>query len=115
MGQGQRRGTNLDGQPYQAKRPGRAGRLYLDGSECQLDGMANERVAEKCPLEEGRQVSWSLPRGLAPCTVEGVQLDSSSDEQLLSAVLAITRVVVVCMTLSSKRVAEVEAELCSNL
>lgn len=66
MGQGQRTGINLDGQPYQAKRPGRAGRLYLDGPECQLDGMANERVAEKCPLAEGRQVSWSLRRGLAP-------------------------------------------------
>lgn len=84
MGQGQRGDINLDGQPYQAKRPGRPGRLYLDGSECQLHGMANERVAEKCLLAEGMQVSWSLPKGLGASqaqhdgtTARAVHLSSS--------------------------------------
>lgn len=38
----------------------------FDGSECQLDGMAGERVAESFPQVEGRHESWSLPARLAP-------------------------------------------------
>lgn len=40
--------------------------LNFDGSGCQLDGMAGERVAESFPQVEGRLESWSLPVQLAP-------------------------------------------------